>query len=42
MEAVTVCEKALKLITQQDEPDTQLKANLESSLRRYKRAAGNQ
>ncbi len=41
-QAVIACEKALKLIAKQDEPDAQLKADLEASLRRYKRAAGNQ
>ncbi len=35
--AIRACEKALTLIEKQDEPDAQLKADLEESLRRYNR-----
>ncbi len=41
-EAVSTCEEALKLVEKQERPDAQLKADLEASLRRFKRAAGNQ
>ena len=41
-EAVIACNKALKLIEKQDEPDEKLRADIEASLRRYERAAGNQ
>jgi Flp pilus assembly protein TadD len=41
-EAVKVCEKALKLISKQEQPDAQLKDDLEASLRRFKRAVENQ
>ena len=41
-EAVAACETALKVISKQEQPDAQLKADLEASLRRFKRALGNQ
>jgi len=41
-DAVTTCEKALKLIEKQEQPDAQLKADLEAWLRRFKRASENQ
>ena len=41
-DAAAACEKALKLIQKQEQPDAQLKADLERALKRYKRASGNQ
>ena len=41
-EAITACEKALKLIEKQEQPDDDLKADLGRALKRYKRASGNQ
>ncbi len=41
-DAIIACETALKLIEKQEQPDDQLKADLEASLRKFKRVAGKQ
>ena len=41
-EAVKVAKKALKLMEQQENPDDQLKSDIERALKRFQRAAGNQ